>query len=66
MKERYSYSRGMGSVLPDTGNSSLNKLIRDNADVFSTTGKPGGLCLHSPMTIDTTGPPIGQPAYTQT
>ena len=54
----------MGSLLPDTGNSSLNKLIRDNANAFS--GKPGGLCLHSPMTIGTTGPPIGQPAYTQT
>ena len=54
---------GMGQVLPETGNSRFNALLRKNADVFSAKGEPNGHCNLSPMTITTNGPPICQAAY---
>ena len=51
------------TILPDTGNIELNQLLRNSADVFSTPEVNLGRCIHPPMSIKSTGPPICQPAY---
>ena len=52
-----------GSVLPTAGNTVFDAIIRENADIFSTKQTPTDTSVLPPMKIETTGPPICQPAY---
>ena len=50
-------------ILPATGNTRFNKLIRDNEDLFSKASKSLGQCIYTPMSIETEGKPIAQRSY---
>ena len=53
----------IGPIAPETGNSKINHLIRQNADCFSARGERNGACNTNALRIKTHGPPICQKAY---
>ena len=57
------YNRQVNIIVPVSGSSVFNRLIRDNADLFAIQGQSPGRCVYQPMNIETTGPPLCQHAY---
>ena len=47
----------IGPIAPETGNSKINHLIRQNADCFSARGERNGACNTNALRIKTHGPP---------
>ena len=54
---------GIGLTAPRIGNPDIDKLVRNNADVFSSNGEPNGNCLLDTLRINANRPPICQEAY---
>ena len=53
----------LGPTAPETGDNRIDKLVRENADIFSAKGEPNGDCHLAALTIKTNCAPISQKAY---
>ena len=54
---------GIGPIVPQTGNASINELVTRNADIFSAKGEANGECTETALRIQTSSRPICQKAY---